>query len=199
MSQPAADSVVASDETSPTRDRIADRIGVGASVLCAVHCAATPFLLLLLPAFGQAWSHPATHWGMALLVVPLAGFMMRSSYRKHGRKWIVAAGSLGIVFILSGAAAPYLEASPVVPAAAASETEGEGGSTEGESGSAAAPCCEHCCKDSCCPTVQETEDGSWMIHIPTASILTTLGGAFLIMTHVGNLRLCHCATCQPSE
>ena len=31
----------------------ADRIGIGASVLCAIHCAAAPFLLLLLPAFGK--------------------------------------------------------------------------------------------------------------------------------------------------
>ena len=185
MSQPAADHVIAIDATNPTRDRIADRIGVGASVICAVHCAVTPVLLLLLPTFGRAWSHPATHWGMALLVVPLAGFMMRSSYNKYRRKWIVAAGSLGIVFILTGAAAPYVEQA-AVPGVS---TEGE---DAGVSGSAADGC-----TDSCCPSVQAGDEGGWTVHIPTASILTTLGGVFLIVTHVGNLWLCRCMRCQP--
>lgn len=53
-------------------ERNADRIGVFASVLCAIHCVATPFLLLLFPTFGKVWSHPASHWGMALVVVPIA-------------------------------------------------------------------------------------------------------------------------------
>ena len=189
MSQPAADHVIAIDATNPTRDRIADRIGVGASVICAVHCAVTPVLLLLLPTFGRAWSHPATHWGMALLVVPLAGFMMRSSYNKYRRKWIVAAGSLGIVFVLTGAAAPYVEQAAV-----------PGGSTGGEdagvSGSAVDGFTDSCCTDSCCPSLQAADDG-WTVHIPTASILTTLGGAFLIVTHVGNLWLCRCSACHP--
>lgn len=190
MSQPAADHAIAIDATNPTRDRIADRIGVGASVICAVHCAVTPVLLLLLPAFGRAWSHPATHWGMALLVVPLAGFMVRSSYKTYRRKWIVAAGSLGICFVLTGAAAPYVEQ------AAVSGTS-TGGEDAGVSGSAADGCTDSCCTDSCCPSLQAADEGGWAVHIPTASILTTLGGAFLIVTHVGNLWLCRCTACQP--
>jgi len=180
------------DATSSVRDRIADRIGVGASVLCAIHCAVTPFLLLLLPTFGKAWSHPATHWGMALLVVPLAGFMIKSGFQKHRRKWIVAAGALGILFVLMGAAAPYVEESADLAGATLHESE-----TRSSSGTDT--CEEACCTDSCCPSLQETDEGDWKVHIPTASILTTLGGAFLIMTHVGNLRLCHCASCQPPE
>ena len=121
---------------------------------------------------------------MALLVVPLAGFMMRSSYNKYRRKWIVAAGSLGIVFILTGAAAPYVEQA-AVPGVS---TEGE---DAGVSGSAADGC-----TDSCCPSVQAGDEGGWTVHIPTASILTTLGGVFLIVTHVGNLWLCRCMGCQ---
>ena len=81
-----------------------DRVGVIASVLCAIHCAATPVLLLFLPVFGKVWSHPASHWLMALLVVPLAGVTVATGFKRHRRKWIIASGVLGIVFVLVGAA-----------------------------------------------------------------------------------------------
>lgn len=212
MSQVAADPAVLPIIEDDSPSRTADRIGVAASVLCAIHCAATPFLLLLLPAFGKAWSHPATHWGMALLVVPLAGFMIRTSYLKYGRKWIVGAGTVGIMFILCGAAAPYVEQPPA--STAATEGEGENGDQNAVAADDEDTCdgCELCqasaageetdaevCTDNCCPSLQENEDGSWKLNIPTASILTTLGGAFLIATHIGNLRLCHCSACGEGE
>ncbi len=49
------------------------------------------------------------------------------------------------------------------------------------------------CEDLCCPTLQASADGGWKLHIPLASILTTLGGLSLIATHLGNL--C-CSACK---
>lgn len=89
----------------------ADRIGIWASVLCAIHCALTPVLLILLPTFGKAWAHPSTHWGMALVVIPIAAYMMKKGYQRHGKKWIVTLGSIGILFIVIGAILPYMEGS----------------------------------------------------------------------------------------
>jgi hypothetical protein len=66
-----------------------DRVGVYASVLCAIHCALTPILLLMLPAFGRAWSHPASYWGMALFVVPVAAFTLAQGFKRHRRDWCV--------------------------------------------------------------------------------------------------------------
>lgn len=86
-----------------------DRIGIMASILCAIHCALTPVLLIMLPTFGKAWAHPSTHWGMAIIVIPIAIFMMRKGYQKHAKKWIVATGSIGICFIVVGAILPYVE------------------------------------------------------------------------------------------
>ena len=87
----------------------ADRIGIFASILCAIHCAITPVLLLVMPTFGKAWAHPATHWGMAIVVIPIAVYMMIKGYRKHGKKWVVGLGSLGILFIIIGSILPYTE------------------------------------------------------------------------------------------
>lgn len=151
-----------SDET---RGR-ADRIGVFASVLCAIHCIVTPPLLIALPVFGKAWAHPASHWGMALLVVPLAIFALRHGYRLHARKWIVVVGSFGILAILIGAVLPYF------PSAKSSST-------------ATSDC------SSCCPSIQSdaATDKSRLV-IPAASIVTTLGGIALVICHIANLSCC---------
>lgn len=65
----------------------ADRAGVIASVLCAIHCAITPFLLILAPAFGGIWSHPLSHWIAAAFVVPLAAWMVMRKFRTHRKHW----------------------------------------------------------------------------------------------------------------
>jgi hypothetical protein len=62
-------------ETAVASPLDADRLGVLASVLCAIHCAVTPLLLLILPSFGRVWAHPTSHWGMALLVIPVAAIV----------------------------------------------------------------------------------------------------------------------------
>jgi len=149
----------------------ADRVGVVASALCAIHCAITPIVIILLPAFGRIWAHPISHWAMAGFVVPIAAVMMSRGYMKHHKRWVIVAGFLGIVLVLAGAAAPSLEqlvAPPATPGTA----------------------------DSCCPSVGLTSSGGWGLQFPLSSILTTLGGVFLIATHVGNL--CHCSACRKS-
>lgn len=168
-SQPPAENFLAG-----TGDAKADRLGVALSVICAIHCAVTPPLLLILPTFGKAWAHPATHWGMAIFIVPLALFMMSKGYKRHRRRWIIAVGALGISLVLLGAAAPYVTDAP--PAAIAT-----------------APA-EVSCTDPCCPSIVTKADGKQRLHIPAASILTTAGGLFLIVTHVGNL--CRCRGCK---
>lgn len=154
-----------------SRTERADRVGVLASVLCAIHCLVTPPLLLLMPAFGRFWSHPASHWGMALVVVPLAIFTMARGYRTHRRKRVLVAGSLGAILILAGAALPFIE--PDSPVGAAG--------------------CE-----ACCPSLQTDADGGSRLEVPPAAIVTTLGGAALVLTHLGNLCGCRSRCCPPA-
>tara|TARA_R110002096_G_scaffold114989_6_gene249192 strand:- start:356 stop:943 length:588 start_codon:yes stop_codon:yes gene_type:complete len=180
------------EPTHQTKWFDADRIGVIASILCAIHCAVTPFLLLLLPTFGKIWAHPATHWGMALLVVPIAVAMMTAGYRKHRRKWILTAGTMGVAFVVLGAAVPYLENSTTQETGgtnsspAASDAETAGSDTENHHE-------ESCAVDACCPTLMTDAAGKTKLKVPAASIVTTLGGIFLVVTHLGNL--CTCASC----
>lgn len=159
----------------------ADRFGALASVLCAIHCAVTPLLLFILPSFGRVWAHPASHWGMALLVVPVAFTTVLRGFRRHRRKWVVGCGSLGVLLVLVGAALPYLESgenpsnfiSFSLPSGASGETAQ--------------------CVDSCCPSTTRVS-GKAVLHIPPASLVTTLGGIALIITHLANL--CACRGCR---
>ena len=114
----------------------ADRIGIGASVLCAIHCAAAPFLLLLLPAFGKIWAHPLSHILVAMLVVPLAAFSIRRGYLTHQKRWVLVTAYIGIFVVLTGAALPAFSKESQTPIAAPNELENEANAdseAEGES------------------------------------------------------------------
>ncbi|MEM7600829.1 MAG: MerC domain-containing protein [Verrucomicrobiota bacterium] len=187
----------------------ADRFGVIASTLCAIHCAVTPFLLILLPTFGKVWPHPASHWGMALIVVPIAIWMLKSGYQRHRRRGIVALGIFGVVSVLIGAGIPYLEKDPTAAAAAVAEVEVNSEAAEAEvfvwkAGDELEDTesevfvwtaedgfsDEGQCADSCCPSFITDGNGDRKLHIPLASIVTTIGGLALIITHIGNLNCC---------
>ena len=62
----------------------ADRLGATASLLCAVHCAALPLLLALLPAVGLGFlaDHRFEHWFIACASV-LAVASILSAFRRH--------------------------------------------------------------------------------------------------------------------
>lgn len=69
-----------------------DRLGIGLSVLCMVHCLAVPVLLTGLTAASVGESF---HLWMALLIVPVAVLAAVPSYRTHRRRsvlWFLAAG-----------------------------------------------------------------------------------------------------------
>lgn len=87
-----------------------------ASAACAVHCLAAPLLLLFVPVLGGWWSHPAAHWLLAGLVLPLAGWVVLRGYQKHRRRVALVAVALGGGLVLAGAVLPHLD-SPAAQAA----------------------------------------------------------------------------------
>jgi hypothetical protein len=209
----------------------ADRAGIAASVLCAIHCAAAPILLIFLPTFGSIWAHPASHILVAVFVVPLAYFSIRKGFKTHGKRWIVGSAGLGILFVLVGAALPAFgsetDATQNLAQTGGPSGEGVAGAADSECDDPECtdpectdpecrdPACEDpecddpaceagcesasgekgpdegaACVDGCCPTATIGEDGKLSIHVPPASIVTTLGGFFLIAAHIGNLCAC---------
>lgn len=140
-----------------------DRAGVFASVACAIHCAIAPLIFIALPTLGGLWAHPVSHLSIAAFVLPVAAFALRNGFRTHGRKWVVALGTFGILFVLAGAVLPYL----TVPAHAE----------------------DFACE--CCPSfVVDEATGTESLHVPPATIVTLIGGIALVVAHTANLRCC---------
>jgi hypothetical protein len=79
-----------------------DRLGVGASVTCAVHCAAMPFAVAVIPLLGLEFLlNPATEWLLLGSMGSLAIASLGLGYLKH-RKWYafvpLAAGVASLAF-----------------------------------------------------------------------------------------------------
>ena len=101
----------------------ADRIGIGASILCAIHCAAAPFSITFTTAFGKIWAHPLSHILVAMLVVPLAAFSIRRGYLTHQKKWVLVTAYIGIFVVLTGATLPAFSKEPEAQAAQAGNSQ----------------------------------------------------------------------------
>lgn len=180
----------------------ADRIGVAASVLCAIHCGLAPVLLIFLPTFGKIWAHPASHALVAIFIVPLAILSIYSGYKKHLKRWILVMTAIGVLCVLIGAVLPVFTESSATTGAPSADQQSElsitasssdcGGCSETVSECSST---ESGCVDQCCPSAYINDSGELSLHIPPAAIVTTLGGVFLIIAHIGNLIACRRCEC----
>ncbi len=165
-----------------------DRLGIVASVACMVHCLVAPFLLLLLPAAGSIWAHPAAHWVLAVLVLPLAVMTVWRGYLHHRRRLALVAAAVGAALIVVGLVLPHVGGTE---ASVASTFVGSG-AAEGHGGLHAEAAA---CTDTCCPAItQDPVTGALGFHLPSGGLVTLLGSAFLVMAHGVNIYGCRCLT-----
>jgi len=191
ISAPSAAESVLSPGLPAPRSRW-DRLGIIASVGCAVHCLVAPFLLLLLPTLGSVWSHPAAHWVLAALVLPLAGVVIWRGYRLHRKRLALVAMGLGAMFILAGLILPVWPANADAAVTPASANVVHASHAAG-SPPAADPAPAEACTEACCPTiVQDAETGSLSMTLPPASLVTIVGSVLLVIAHAINLWGCRC-------
>jgi hypothetical protein len=162
---------IATETSTPPIQRWGDLLGLIASVGCAIHCAATPILIALLPSWGFSWlADEAFHQWMFAACFLIAVMAFVPGIRRHGRWMPLGIGCLGLALI--GVAAFY----PNVP------------------------CC-HGCGEHGDPVVLFDGSwlamgwsGWWNKLAPW---ITPLGGAFLVTAHLYNHRFgCHCHQCH---
>ncbi len=81
-----------------------DLIGFTASMLCAIHCAALPFLLTLLPLTGLHFlTNPWVEYAIILLSLFIASYALVHGYRRHHhRKTALTVVFAGFVLIGAG-------------------------------------------------------------------------------------------------
>ncbi len=87
---------------------VADGIGILGSAACAIHCVATP-LLLVAGAALPAWvgSDESFHRAMLWLVVPASTLAFGLGCRRHRDRWVLVLGVLGLLGLTLGAMAAH--------------------------------------------------------------------------------------------
>lgn len=157
-----------------------DRLGVIASVGCAIHCAAMPFVIGFLPMLGLSFlADPAFHKWMVAICLALALLAFLPGWRRHQRLVPAVIGSVGLSLIsfaafagpedcCPSAACSSKQADPATQLVAYGEPEGSAACCAGAAASmpivAAADssvCTKSCCADAAPqPTIALAADGS---------------------------------------
>lgn len=82
---------------------VADRVGATASFLCAIHCAALPFVLALLPFIGlQFLADHRFERGFVFFACALAFFALITGYRRHQRPLPLMLAIPGLLLLIFG-------------------------------------------------------------------------------------------------
>ncbi|MEL6110182.1 MAG: MerC domain-containing protein [Planctomycetota bacterium] len=94
----------ASELTGRSLSSWGDWIGMVASIGCAVHCAAMPFVIAFLPALGLSFlADEAFHQWMAVVCFAIALAAFVPGFRKHRRVLPAAIGTVGLSLICTAA------------------------------------------------------------------------------------------------
>ena len=191
-----ADSVRVGGCNSASTDRTTwawqDAVGIVASVGCAIHCAAMPFVIGFLPSLGLSFfTDAAFHQWMALacFLIALAAFV--PGFRRHGNLVPAALGTAGLALITF----------------AAFGGEGNCCSACSADTSVAIAANDSCCEDRGASVQVATDQALPNMQLaslfpqPVIDILllwmTPIGGLLLVSAHLLNhsrLRTCNCCT-----
>ena len=81
-----------------------DKAAIGISLICALHCIATPLLLLSIPAIGS-WFIADEHFHQLLiyLVLPISVMALALGCRKHSNYRIFILGGCGLATLIAAA------------------------------------------------------------------------------------------------
>lgn len=178
-----------------------DWLGMLASIGCAIHCAAMPFVIAYLPALGLSFlADEAFHRWMAVGCFAIAVTAFLPGLRKHRRLAPVMVGSVGLMMIsiaafgFAGECCEPCEGDPTPVAASVASDCGDSGCSLCPS---ASPDASSIVANKLPVNLNEASDGSspWLGLVVTW--LTPLGGMVLVCAHLLNRRYgCLCVCCS---
>lgn len=122
-----------------------DGLGVAASVLCAIHCAAMPFVIGFLPLFGLSFlADPAFHQWMVAICLGLALVAFIPGWRRH-RRWTPTIIGLAGLSLISFAA--FAGPEDCCAGACATSPDATETAVMTVAGPEVAPCTASCCDE----------------------------------------------------
>ena len=87
-----------------TTQLLLDRMAIGISIVCALHCAVLPFALVLLPVLASfPLEDERFHQAMLWFIIPSSGTALMLGCRRHKDRLALAAGGLGLLVLVSAA------------------------------------------------------------------------------------------------
>lgn len=89
-------------DNSSRRQAFLDRIAVGLSGLCLLHCLLLPFAVAILPFLGQL-DDDHLHKEMLIFVIPVSLVALAVGFRRHGRVSVLYWGTAGLIVLILGA------------------------------------------------------------------------------------------------
>lgn len=82
--------------------RYSDRLAIGLSLACTIHCLATPFLLAILPSLAVLQLESESfHLWMLVAVIPISLFALLFGCKRHKRYRVLAFGSMGVALMVT--------------------------------------------------------------------------------------------------
>ncbi|MCB9062853.1 MAG: MerC domain-containing protein [Halobacteriovoraceae bacterium] len=93
------------DTVEITTEKV-DRIGIGLSAVCAIHCLVTPLIFIAAPWLEGYVEHGLFHIIMLTFVLPVGLFAFISQFRKHHDFKILSIGLIGLLFVTLGVIIP---------------------------------------------------------------------------------------------
>lgn len=78
-----------------------DRIAIGLSGVCAIHCLITPLVLVALPVAAGAWlGGESFHLWLLLLILPLSATALTLGCRRHKDMAVMLLGAAGMTLLV---------------------------------------------------------------------------------------------------
>lgn len=78
-----------------------DKVAIGLSVVCLVHCLALPVLVLAAPAVGALvlGTESPVHWLLLGLALPVSGYALWHGFRHHHQRLALLLGCCGLALM----------------------------------------------------------------------------------------------------
>ena len=84
-----------------TNQIFVDKVSISLSVLCAIHCLATPLIVVFLPSLAGLPLHDeAFHLWLVIAILPLSAFALTLGCKKHKRSRVLILGGIGLFVLI---------------------------------------------------------------------------------------------------
>nr|WP_244648040.1 MULTISPECIES: MerC domain-containing protein [unclassified Lentimonas] len=168
------------------------------AIICAIHCLATPILLVGLPILATTvWVDANFHLWMILLVIPTTTLAVWSGCRRHRDRWVVGMAVVGLGLLSAAVTSERIAQAAAqndVTSGAKLPAATDAPPVQETSASACSTCSACALSSQVGAGILST--GATPVGLPWHLILNVAGGLCLATAHTRNFLLCRKGRCE---